>query len=138
MKFVGRYQGSSFSELLEVDYPQLRPGWEGLGRALELSPVPHGTTVLSFKYAEGVMVAGDRLVTEGHRVASRDVQKVYHTVAVGNGSDGIEIDGVQPKSISSCVPRRERVARPTRWMATTKAAVRRSIFRSCVTSRTLA
>ena len=81
MKFVGRYQGSSFSELLEVDYPQLRPGWEGLGRALEFSPVPHGTTVLSFKYADGVMVAGDRLATEGHRVASRDVQKVYPTDA---------------------------------------------------------
>ena len=46
MNFVSRYQGSSFTQLLEIDYPQLRPGWEGLGKALELSPVPHGTTVL--------------------------------------------------------------------------------------------
>ena len=37
--------------------------------------------MLAFKYADGVMVAGDRLVTEGHRVASRDVQKVYPTDA---------------------------------------------------------
>jgi len=81
LRFGGRYQGSSFSELLEIDYPQLRPGWEGLGEALRLSPVPHGTTVLAFKYVSGVIVAGDRLATEGHRVASRDVQKVYHTDA---------------------------------------------------------
>ena len=43
--------------------------------------IPHGTTVLGFKYADGVIVAGDRLATEGHRVASRDVQKVYATDA---------------------------------------------------------
>src|SRR5262249_2271202 len=36
-------------------------------------------TVLAFKYAEGVLVAGDRLATEGHRVASRDIEKVLAT-----------------------------------------------------------
>jgi len=41
----------------------------------------HGTTVLAFKFSEGVIVAGDRLATEGYRVASRDVQKVYATDA---------------------------------------------------------
>ena len=35
--------------------------------------------MLAFKYADGVIVAGDRLATEGLRVASRDVQKVYAT-----------------------------------------------------------
>jgi proteasome beta subunit len=35
--------------------------------------------VLSFRYADGVVMAGDRLATEGNRVASRDVQKVYAT-----------------------------------------------------------
>jgi proteasome beta subunit len=33
------------------------------------------------RYADGVLVAGDRLATEGYRVASRDVQKVYPTDA---------------------------------------------------------
>ena len=37
--------------------------------------------MLAFKYADGVIVAGDRLATEGYRVASRDVQKVYATDA---------------------------------------------------------
>jgi proteasome beta subunit len=41
--------------------------------------IPHGTTVLAFKFADGVLVAGDRLATEGHRVASRDVEKVFAT-----------------------------------------------------------
>jgi proteasome beta subunit len=76
----GKYQGSSFSELLEIEYPQLRPDWSSLAPRLPGAPsVPHGTTVLAFKYVDGVIVAGDRLATEGMRVASRDVQKVYAT-----------------------------------------------------------
>ena len=85
MRFSGlgkTYQGSSFSELLDVEYPHLRwdPSAGPEGGIGELS-VPHGTTVLSFKVAAGVIVAGDRLATEGLRVASRDVQKVYATDA---------------------------------------------------------
>lgn len=66
-------------ELIEVDYPQLK--WEptGGGDGIANLSVPHGTTVLAFKFGEGVIVAGDRLATEGLRVASRDVQKVYAT-----------------------------------------------------------
>jgi proteasome beta subunit len=75
------YQGSSFSELLDVEHPHLR--WDPSVRAEGMGKlsVPHGTTVLAFKFAEGVIVAGDRLATEGLRVASRDVQKVYATDA---------------------------------------------------------
>ena len=74
----GGYDGSSFSELLQIDYPHLAIDL-GRGENLERLNVPHGTTVLAFKYADGVIVAGDRLATEGLRVASRDVQKVYAT-----------------------------------------------------------
>jgi proteasome beta subunit len=80
LRFGGRYQGSSFSELLDVDYAHLRPD---LGRFtendLKALSIPHGTTVLAFKFGAGVLMAGDRLATEGHRVAARDVQKVYAT-----------------------------------------------------------
>jgi len=72
------YDGSSFSELLQIDYPHLSFDLTRYG-SLERLNVPHGTTVLAFKYADGVIVAGDRLATEGLRVASRDVQKVYAT-----------------------------------------------------------
>ena len=80
--FGGAYRGSSFSELVKVDHPQLDIDWSSWsqGQGDRLS-VPHGTTVLAFKYEDGVLVAGDRLATEGLRVASRDVQKVYATDA---------------------------------------------------------
>ena len=81
MLIRGKYQGASFFELLEVDFPQLRPNLN-LRDAVEasaLASVPHGTTVLAMRFADGVLMAGDRLATEGHRVASRDLQKVYPT-----------------------------------------------------------
>jgi proteasome beta subunit len=65
-----------------VDHPQLDIDWASwIHRLGDRLSVPHGTTVLAFKYADGVLVAGDRLATEGLRVASRDVQKVYATDA---------------------------------------------------------
>ncbi len=75
---MGKYQGSSFSELLQVDYPHLIPTFS-VGSNGVYPSVPHGTTVVAFKYDNGVLVAGDRLATEGNRVASRDVQKVFAT-----------------------------------------------------------
>jgi proteasome beta subunit len=58
--------------------------------------VPHGTTVLAFKFQDGVVMAGDRLATEGHRVASRDIQKVYatdrHSIVAIAGAAGPAIE----------------------------------------------
>jgi len=74
------YQGSSFGELLASDHSHLTFDWASVQQpGSQPLQVPHGTTVLAFKYADGVVVAGDRLATEGMRVASRDVQKVYAT-----------------------------------------------------------
>jgi proteasome beta subunit len=76
--FRGEYQGSSFFELLQVDYKQLVPDLSAWAKsATEM--VPHGTTVLAMKFDGGVLVAGDRLATAGHSVASRDVVKVFET-----------------------------------------------------------
>ena len=79
MRIDGKYQGSSFSELLTLDRPDLLPDFSRISDALDPAMLPHGTTVLAFKYADGVLVAGDRLATEGHRVASRDIEKVFAT-----------------------------------------------------------
>jgi proteasome beta subunit len=82
----GSYQGSSFFELIQTDVPHLAPDLKAWGRsvaegALEsmTARIPHGTTVLAFRYGDGVLVAGDRLATAGHSVASRDVVKVFET-----------------------------------------------------------
>ncbi len=81
MLIRSKYQGASFFELLEVDFPHLSPKLpdrRGV-EVREIPGVPHGTTVLALRFTDGVLMAGDRLATEGHRVASRDMQKVYPT-----------------------------------------------------------
>jgi proteasome beta subunit len=75
---LGSYQGSSFFELLQTDYQHLAPDLSAWGQSA-VNMVPHGTTVLTMKFGDGVLVAGDRLATAGHSVASRDVVKVFET-----------------------------------------------------------
>ena len=57
-----KYSGSSFSELLDVEFPHLR--FENrLLQALPTAalgagptaPIPHGTTVLALKYSDGAI-----------------------------------------------------------------------------------
>lgn len=82
MPVQGNYQGSSFFELLQVDHPHLAPDLSAWGESavrFGTGDVPHGTTVLTMKFGDGVLVAGDRLATAGHSVASRDVVKVFET-----------------------------------------------------------
>ena len=74
----GSYQGSSFFELLQVDHNHLLPDLSAWGESAA-AMIPHGTTVLTMKFGGGVLVAGDRLATAGHSVASRDVVKVFET-----------------------------------------------------------
>jgi proteasome beta subunit len=74
----GRYQGSSFFEFLQLEQKHLLPDLSAWGKsATEM--IPHGTTVLAMRFKDGVLVAGDRLATAGHSVASRDVVKVFET-----------------------------------------------------------
>lgn len=88
--------GSSFTDLLE-----------SLGAAPELkippgtSPisVPEGTTVLALRFADGIVMAGDRRATEGHLVAHRRIKKVYpadrySAVAIA-GTAGLAMDMVK-------------------------------------------
>ena len=39
--------------------------------------VPHGTTVLALKFADGVVMAGDRRATEGYAIADERIEKVF-------------------------------------------------------------
>ena len=40
-------------------------------------PVTHATTVVAVRFAEGVVMAGDRRATSGNLIAHRDMEKVY-------------------------------------------------------------
>ncbi len=102
MSFMGSYDGSSFFELLQCDYPQLLLNFSAASGSREPA-VPHGTTVLAFRCAEGVLVAGDRLATEGNRVASRDIEKVFatdsHSVMAISGAAGPSIEMARVLSV---------------------------------------
>ena len=78
----GQDPGPSFSELLRRmngDQPPLR----GSG-AVEIT---HGTTIVALRYAEGVVMAGDRRATEGYSIASRAIDKVFPA----DGHSGVDI-----------------------------------------------
>lgn len=40
-------------------------------------PVTHGTTVVAIRYADGVVMAGDRRATSGHLISHRSIEKVF-------------------------------------------------------------
>jgi len=66
--------GPSFVELLRVN-DRLPPVPEGdVGARLS---VTHGTTVVALRYADGVVMAGDRRATSGHLISHRAMEKVY-------------------------------------------------------------
>ena len=65
--------GSSFSEVLRARTPELLPPTDTDGHL----HVPEGTTVLALRFADGVIVAGDRRATEGFQIAHRSIEKVF-------------------------------------------------------------
>ena len=40
-------------------------------------PIRHGTTIVAIRYADGVVMAGDRRATEGYSIAHRAIEKVF-------------------------------------------------------------
>lgn len=66
------------------------------GRITELG-VPHGTTVLGLKYADGIVMAGDRRATAGNLIADAKMRKVfaadeYSAIAIaGAAGQAIEV-----------------------------------------------
>jgi proteasome beta subunit len=88
--------GSSFTDLLEMIgvAPAIK-----VPEGARIPALPEGTTVLAMRYADGVVMAGDRRATEGHLVAHRRIRKVfpadhYSAVAIA-GTAGLAIDMVR-------------------------------------------
>ena len=83
----------SFSAFLRSR--DLEPRWDSPVHAGALD-APEGTTVLAFRYLDGVVMAGDRRATAGNIIAHRRMQKVfaadgYSAVAI-SGTAGIAIE----------------------------------------------
>ncbi|MFN2587122.1 MAG: proteasome subunit beta [Actinomycetota bacterium] len=65
--------GSSFSDVLKATTSEVLPPAETDARL----HAPEGTTVLALRFADGVIVAGDRRATEGFQIAHRSIEKVF-------------------------------------------------------------
>jgi proteasome beta subunit len=68
------YDNPSFIDLLRRASPHMLPT---LAATSEASDVPVGTTVLSLRYRDGVVMAGDRQATAGLQIASRRIDKIF-------------------------------------------------------------
>ena len=87
--------GSNFTGLLRK--VGLDP-FAGIDRETPIA-APHGTTVLAVRYADGVVMAGDRRATMGNRIANREMEKVvpadrYSGVAIA-GTAGPAMDMIR-------------------------------------------
>jgi proteasome beta subunit len=84
---------SSFLSLLESR--GLAPTWKPGANTADLD-IPEGTTVLAIRYAEGVVMAGDRRATAGNVIAHRRVKKVYpadeYSAVAISGTAGMAIE----------------------------------------------
>ena len=89
---------ASFSALLTAN--SLTPGLTvPPGQHLGGLPAPEATTILALRYADGVVMVGDRQATEGYSVAHRRMQKVfpadaYSAVAI-SGTAGLAMEMVR-------------------------------------------
>jgi proteasome beta subunit len=79
--------GPSFVDVLRRLHP-MSGGALASGSATSLE-APHGTTVLAIRYADGVVMAGDRRATAGFTIASRRIEKVFPA----DDSSGVAIAG---------------------------------------------
>ncbi len=61
--------------------------------------IPHGTTIAALRFADGVVMAGDRRATEGHSIAHRGIEKVFpadrHSAVAIAGAAGPATDMVR-------------------------------------------
>ncbi len=89
----------SFVDLLRRERPEELPRLEGVINAETAARIPHGTTVLGLKYADGVIVAGDRRATSGYSISDDKMRKVfaaddYSAIAIA-GVAGMAIEMVK-------------------------------------------
>ena len=64
--------GPSFADLLRRTRPS-----DALPQMPHDLAIPHGTTVLGVRYADGVVMAGDRRATSGNLIAHKTMEKVF-------------------------------------------------------------
>jgi proteasome beta subunit len=76
---------SSFADLVASCAPDLLPGAalpvadQPAADAAAAAQLPHGTTIVAIRFADGVVMAGDRRATAGNMIAQHDIEKVFRS-----------------------------------------------------------
>jgi len=67
--------------------------------AAAVAQVPHGTTVVALRYADGIVMAGDRRATAGNFIAHNAMEKVFpadrHSAVAIAGTAGMAVEMVR-------------------------------------------
>src|SRR5215207_5445313 len=82
--------GPSFAELLRRTAPPDQEPAPAAGAQHAPPDLPHGTTVVAIRFADGVVLAGDRRATSGFAIANRRIEKVFPA----DDLSGVAIAGV--------------------------------------------
>ncbi|MHB8190055.1 MAG: proteasome subunit beta [Ferrimicrobium sp.] len=98
---IGSDPGSDFVRLCSRLWPErelLASVQAGVGVA-GVDGLRHGTTIAALRFADGVIMAGDRRATEGNAIANRTIEKVfpadrYSSIAIA-GAAGPAIEMVR-------------------------------------------
>jgi proteasome beta subunit len=70
---------SSFADLVASCAPDLLPGAAAAPGPAAAAQLPHGTTIVAARFADGVIMAGDRRATAGNMIAQHDIEKVFRS-----------------------------------------------------------
>ncbi len=73
----GSDPGPSFADMLRRVAPHNLPGAGLHEHSADSIELVHATTVLAIRFANGVVMAGDRRATAGYMIASRRIEKVF-------------------------------------------------------------
>lgn len=91
---VGDDPGSDFSQLLARTQSAPAPLPPGA-----ISGVPHATTCVALRFADGVVMAGDRRATSGHLISHRAMEKVvqadHHSGVAIAGAAGPAVEMIR-------------------------------------------
>ncbi|MGA4843649.1 proteasome subunit beta [Streptomyces sp. G45] len=90
---------SSFVDFLAAHAPDLLPAHRTPPAPHDGFDAPHGTTIVAARYADGVLVAGDRRLTMGNVIAHREYDKVFpadeHSAIAIAGTAGLAVELVK-------------------------------------------
>ena len=90
--------GPDFVGLLRLTHGPAEHASHAVGLSTA-TPVPHGTTVAALRFADGVVMAGDRRATAGNIIAHHAMDKVFpadrHSAVAIAGTAGMAIEMVR-------------------------------------------